>query len=419
MSPDLLITTTYGRLKGRKVVDWGRVFLNDGIFVEVKAQESWDLPLVHSGSQASTRFQYPLTNNQKGLFLQIIRYVSVGQFSSLPYTHIYIITVTGPKLRIWQFSPNGVQVTDAIAYLEDARPFVKFLLAISKDGKRGMGLNIGGERMFQQLDSSLLGSISNKLARLAKLYADKANNPIWLHSFETQQTGVWELNVPHDKKLLASSLDRFFVFQQPVHSTTGMFSRGTHCYLVVSAQMVLSKDFDLLTDSFCLLHMHMLKTAWQWDSRTPELKFFQMFKDRYEKISATVTVDTDFLNIATPLAGGQSIWPTNTVPSSPGLNQEESGEQVIADAGLEDSDVQDDDKGEDKDLEYGFSKEALASVRDNIQEEKKKHEKREDQPATRTLQWILFREIGTKIINAADSRELIQCIVDNMDGTLL
>jgi hypothetical protein len=414
MAPDLLITTNYGSSKGRKVVDGRTVFQNDGIFIEVKARESWDLPFMLSDPETTTHFRSSLTIDQKSLLLQIIRYVSIGQFPTLPYDKVYLITVTGTKLRVWRFSPNGIQVTEAVAYLEDARPLVKFLLAVSKNGKAGMGLNIGRNGLFKEVDLGKSDSVARRIEKLAKLYADKANDPRWLKSFRIRQAGLWELNMHQGEKMSEDCPNRLLVFQVPIHYTTGMFSRGTRCYLVVSAQLLYSSVFDILDETKYLEGMHVLKISWQWDYRTPEINFFREYRRRYDKEPPSFKSDNSPLGIATPLVGGQSTRPVDLPIYPSELSPDEVDELPSTDADAEDSDMSEDDD-DDGNLHYGFSEEALKNVHPKIRRGRDQPLNQE-QTVKRTLNWIVFKEIGAKLVHANNSQELVRVIVDAMGG---
>lgn len=415
MSPDLFITTTPKNQP--PTLDGRSPFLCGGVCVEIKAQDSWDLNFLSNESSGKTEFQSRLTKDQKSLFLQILRYVSIGQFPSLPYNHVYLTTITGSKLRIWRFSPNGIQVTEPIFYQKDARPFVKFLFAISRNGKAGMGLNIGPNKLFQELDPKRLKVLSKRALKLAKIYSRKANNPGWLERFQAQHPEIWEFNVNQGSKVLETCPDRFFVFQQPIHRTTGMFSRGTRCYLVVSAEFLLSDNFDTIDDAACLKQMHMLKVAWQWDTRTKELDFFREYRKRCDTDPTITPIGNGSMCVATPLAGGQGTTSVDTLDCVPEWDPDEPDHQTLAGVGFESPSIPNEDNDDSEEFQYGFSEKALDDLNVNLLQERINPVNLEELGTSqRILQWILFEEVGSKLINAHDSRELIKALVDAMEA---
>ncbi|PVF99446.1 hypothetical protein CPB86DRAFT_683596, partial [Serendipita vermifera] len=184
-------------------------------------------------------------------------------------------------LRIWRFSPIGAQVTDRINYLQDTSHLVRFLHAVSRRGKEGMGLNIGPQRMFQEVPQSTRDVISSRMNSIAEVYAAAANDDRWLRNYQTREKGFWSFRIGPKDERSKECPQSVIVFRCPMYRAMGIFSRATRCYLAVATTFLMSSTFDQYGKEELLAQLHTLKTAYHLDLNESEDQLYQKFNDRY------------------------------------------------------------------------------------------------------------------------------------------
>ena len=140
MSPDLALSFDSKRGKHD-------VFLHPAVYVEVKADEAFDIPFEPTGDLVKGR---TLGSLPKQLLLQVLKYVHLGQVPELPWDYIYFITITGPIARIWKFTHTGCTITMPIQYLDSPDDLIRFTRALARNGRQGMGLSVGPNRLFTE-----------------------------------------------------------------------------------------------------------------------------------------------------------------------------------------------------------------------------------------------------------------------------
>jgi hypothetical protein len=251
-----------------------------------------------------------LTNSQKKLIFQMMRYAILGQFGTLPHRHLFFITITGRKLRIWKFSPTGCLVTSTIDYLTEieCKPFVQFLYAIGSGPVSHFGVDIGEGMMFQEVSEHYQRDrIHKRLEAMKDLYFEQSKDSHWEKHLSTEP-GYWlfRLDIPsknhynrtssivpgdnhrdstqiHPQSESESHPEgvTLIVFRRPIFRANHIFSRATRCYLGIELDFLVSTQFKKASAIEQLQRMHTIKTAWQFVSRTPEVEFHRRFAERH------------------------------------------------------------------------------------------------------------------------------------------
>lgn len=236
------------------------------------------------------------------MILHSLRSAILGQFSTLPYRHVFHIGITGKKLRIWKFFPTGTQLTTAIDYTENPEPLIKFLMLVKRCPVSGIGLDVGEGRMFQVIPDDL-SHIDRNMQTTAKIYARESKNVGWFDHLSAQP-GYWmfqpELHGENAFDPAVPFKESIVVFRNPIYHIYSIASRATRCYLGVELSF-LKQGFKNATDHQRLKHMHILKTSWQEPGRITEVQFnYKFFSRRVENGRSQ-----DATTVATVLAGGR------------------------------------------------------------------------------------------------------------------
>ncbi|CCA75974.1 hypothetical protein PIIN_09974 [Serendipita indica DSM 11827] len=165
MSPDLALTFDYDP---GKAFDEKELFARATVCVEVKRSHLFDIPFVLNNSQGSV-LRGDLLKLPKQLLLQVIRYVHMAQAPVLPWDYIHFITMTDPLHEYGSLR------------------LANFVYALSRNGRRGMGLCVGPDGPFKDVDFSVETSkdanytdqLHKKLDRVADVYAKQSKNVVW------------------------------------------------------------------------------------------------------------------------------------------------------------------------------------------------------------------------------------------------
>ena len=172
-----------------------------------------------------------------------------------------------------------------------------------------------------------------------------------------------------------------------------MFSRGTRCYLAIAKRHIEDPDWTSFSPEDVISKLRLLKTSWQHEARTHEADFFF----QYEKQSR----DERPCGIPTLLASGRGavqleIRSKSTVPVSTAPEDDIDSPEWYHGIG---------DLAEKLGDVLRHPKETPISSSTGKPTE------------SRRLDWLLFKEVGTELSNARDSKELVQVLLDAVDGT--
>jgi hypothetical protein len=418
------------------------------ISIEFKRKDVYDCGF-QEGQVTEGTIQNYLKHDQQGkLFLQSLRYSILGQFAMHPHRYVFHITVTGELLRIWKFCPTGCQVTTAIEYTKDARPFVKFLMAIKRCSYSGIGLDMGEGAMFQDAPNESLEKVTSRMSNIRRLYNQEAyrENPKrhdWLTNDEEFTCWVFDPSVRSTREFQPATVDgqkvgkfseRVVVFSTPLYRSLSLTSRGTRCYLGVEESFLLGEEFENATSLEKLRKMHTLKTAWHHIERTSEAEFHQKIVERRKEDNLI-----EETRLATALAGGTVIGSTNrkgaTMPVTLQLvtNNRSIGAvhdrlpESVTSPEEHDSDIP------DKVTRVGVSiimhGEKLKADTGSVTREKQREVSEEKQPSdvdeddpmgeTKVLNWVLFKEVGGRLEEFYNVHELVNVILDSTKGATL
>lgn len=309
LSPDLVVTPDYPKARNSRnaknpILPYGvNVFTRGHVSFEIELFDGHDCGFDTLGRIHESDIERCLDYSKAHLILQSLRSVILGQFTTLPYRYIFHLTITGKKLRMWKFSPTGVELTTAINYTENPEPFIKFLMLMKQCPVSGIGLNVGKYQMFQEL-SDHSPHLNQKLLTIAGLYSNQSKNTEWLTHLN-KEAGYWLFHpdISNDYKPKFASIKPYsntmVVFRKPIHRICSINSRATRCYLAVELSF-LEGGFNNATDQEKLQHMHTLKTSWHDSMRIHEFDFHSLFTERRLKDGLS-TIPT---RLATALAGG-------------------------------------------------------------------------------------------------------------------
>ncbi|CCA76805.1 hypothetical protein PIIN_10791 [Serendipita indica DSM 11827] len=258
------------------------VFLHPAVYIEVKA-EVFDLPF-----QKTKGFlkDHELTDSPKQLLLQVLRYVNLGQASSLPWDYLYFITTTGPVARIWKFTHTGCVITTPIRYLESPDNLIRFMRALALNGRSGFGISVGQGRLFTEYTDGNL--YSEGLRHVADTYAKAVNNQNWI--IRRGPSGCWLLKIEPNELLHRvdsamavepNQATEYLVFKRPLYRVESMFSRGTRCYLAITKEDIEDPVCSSLSARNVIAKLRLVKTLWQYEDTTPEAYFFRKYDERH------------------------------------------------------------------------------------------------------------------------------------------
>ncbi|CCA76952.1 hypothetical protein PIIN_10935 [Serendipita indica DSM 11827] len=239
------------------------VFLHPAVYIEVKADEVFDLP-----------------------FQKDQRYVNLGQASELPWDYLYFITITGPVARIWKFTHTGYVITTPIRYLESPDNLIRFMRALALNGRSGFGISVGQGRLFTEYTDGNL--YSEGLRHVADTYAKAVNNQNWIT--RRGPSGCWLLKI--EPKELFHRVDsamavepnqatEYLVFKRPLYSVESMFSRRTRRYLAITKEDIEDPVCSSLSARNVIAKLRLVKTSWQYEDTTPEAYFFRKYDERH------------------------------------------------------------------------------------------------------------------------------------------
>lgn len=414
-----------------------------------------------------------LTDNQKKLIFQMMRYAVLGQFGTLPYRHLFFVTITGRKLRIWKFSPTGCLVTDTIDYLNDVqcKPFVRFLHAIGSGPLSHLGVDVGPQMMFREIsDHPKSDKVQRRMEAVKKLYCHHSKDFHWEKHLPTEP-GYWlfRLSLPSKQSYnrginsddtsqtgqssQTSNVDNttLVVFRRPIFRANHIFSRATRCYLGIELEFLLSPEFEKASPVEKLKKMHTLKTAWQFVSRTPEVEFHRLFAERHAARGTNGTDDDGIgepSRVATVLAGGivSDSCQFRGRPYGNYINDVISGSHSQS--------IQVDPQGSGKQTsqwelekpngkaangkQNGLLSKLAASIRsrrppgiteDEIHVKQEyldaltappqdpDHQARDEKSQPRELHWLVYQEVGGKLGAVVTVKEFAQVMMDILHGT--
>ncbi|KAG8851423.1 hypothetical protein FRB91_007958 [Serendipita sp. 411] len=249
------------------------LFRYPGVLIEVKRAPSANFPWQHDDKDSLSA---ALNKDARELLDQLHRYVAYAQYTTLPYRHIYCITVTAQWMRFWKWTASGVRVSDAFKYQEKVKVVARFVQALQLGDDEGLGLNVGENMLFRRFPRPIGWNESDESERvevLSELYVDYMQ-PVWDKWPEAaNNAGVYLLP---SKKIDGSTtpLKEYVVLQYPIYSTIGIFGRGTRCYLAIERTTFEDEDFVTMGDDNLLPLLRTFKTSWQFMSRSREDTFY-------------------------------------------------------------------------------------------------------------------------------------------------
>ncbi|CAG7850362.1 SubName: Full=Uncharacterized protein {ECO:0000313/EMBL:CCA69180.1} [Serendipita indica DSM 11827] len=184
--------------------------------------------------------------------------------------------MTGSVARIWKFTPTGCTVTSTIRYLERPDDLLRFVHALALNGRRGLGLCVGSDRLFRDVGFTGTDSVANdyevdltkKLEKIARIYVQYSNNKQWAE--RQRLTSVWVLNVTSNSRFRTEGVDNpppgpqgddLLVLQHPITRRVSMFSRATRCYLAIAKKDLDDQKLEELTEEVILDKIRLLKTS--------------------------------------------------------------------------------------------------------------------------------------------------------------
>lgn len=214
-----------------------KVFSHPAVHVEVKSNNAFDIPFLHDRKNGGVKLD-KLKEPSKHLLYQFLQYIHLEKAPELPWDHIYLITMTGSVARIWKFTPTGCTVTSTIRYLERPDDLLRFVHALALNGRRGLGLCVGSDRLFRDVGFTGTDSVANdyevdltkKLEKIARIYVQYSNNKQWAE--RQRLTSVWVLNVTSNSRFRTEGVDNpppgpqgddLLVLQHPITRRVSMF----------------------------------------------------------------------------------------------------------------------------------------------------------------------------------------------------
>jgi hypothetical protein len=426
----MIITPDYGydhtpspypsREQAPKIFQDTNIFHLRHLSCEVKYQETDDCGFPEG--VVTLQHLTSLTGRQASLILQTLRYVILGQFSSLPYRHVLHITITGFLLRIWKFSPTGCRVTTAINYIDDPEPIIRFLMALKRSPVAAIGSDIDVGGIFQVPPPVVTGKckITARLKSIAKLYKEQSGDENWrvmrkpwnYWLFVPTKDGKDQYKPIEGKSTYEKTL---CVFSYPIYFTCSMTSRATRCYLAVERALLLATNFEEIGSLERLKCMHIIKTAWQNPERLSEIEFHSLLMKRQAAENFT-----DKTYVATVLAGGTILGTKHTRGlTSPSILSPAPRVEPLQQR----KSTRDKRKGRQKPTNDSKSEEVTteiepedAPIGDGALEKLCGNEAIERSNEIRELRWVVFEEVGGKLGGCANVGELLQAFIHSING---
>jgi hypothetical protein len=325
------------------------------VLIEVKLDPNTDI-LLNSKGKGNT-----ISKERKKLMRQLFGYVAYGQWPSLPYRFSWTISISGNTLRLWRWSASGVIVTEPVYFLVDPTPIVQFVQLLASGPYSRLGIDIGHGMTFSSISTQGLGAAIKTYLEAVPENVAKSR---WAEKAMNAQVLV--LNP------VQSDCGSILVISQPISSTCGILCRGTRCYLAVFEAD--AKNGDKIGSE----DIHILKTSWQDSTKTPEHIFFER---------ANARNNGAIPHLATVLCAAE-------VPSTRqqlGLFQDRSGTTLP----------------NDEMLQGNYRRVNVNQLTDSPQVVTSH---------PRTLQWILFKEMGCRLHGFRTVKQMVQALYDAISG---